>query len=130
MAVVTNLNTEPNSDFSMEEKDDAFCADRIHLGAEKDINLSSYLSIDSHAMFLVLMSCAIIVRVTGAEIEMGHWFDICHIILPSYSAELFGLFSQMQHHMHISCMLLPEYIYEIKPLIFGSSTSTTQTPHY
>jgi hypothetical protein len=79
VAVVTNLITEPNSDLSMEEKDDAFCADRIHLGAEKDINLSSYLSIDSHALFLVLMSCAIIVRMTGTEIEMGRWFGISHI---------------------------------------------------
>jgi hypothetical protein len=70
----------------MEKKDDVFCADRIHLVAEKDINLSSYLCIDSHAMFLVLMSSAITGRVIGAEIEMDYWCGISHINSPSYTA--------------------------------------------
>ena len=42
-------------------------------------------------MFFVLMRCAIIVRVTGVGIEMDHWFDICHISFPSYTAELFEI---------------------------------------
>jgi len=79
VAVDTNLTTEANSESSMDEKEDAFCADRIHLFAEKDINLRSHLSIDSGAMFLVLMRCAIIVRVTGTGIEMDHRFYMCHI---------------------------------------------------
>jgi hypothetical protein len=90
VAADTNLTTEANSDSSMEEKEDAFRADIIHLFAEKDINLSSHLSIDSRAMLLVLM-CAIIVRVTGTGIEMDHQFDICHINFPSYTAELFEI---------------------------------------
>lgn len=85
MAVVTHLNIEPNSGFSMEEKD-VFCADRINLVAEKDINLSSYLSIDLHVMFLLLMSCAITGRVIGAETEMDCWCGISHISLPSDTA--------------------------------------------
>jgi hypothetical protein len=86
VAAGTNLTTEANS-----ENEDAFHADRFHLFAEKDINLSSHLSIDSCAMFLVLMRCALIVRVTGAGIEMDHRFDICHINFPSYTAELFEI---------------------------------------
>jgi hypothetical protein len=50
-----------------------------------------HLSVDSLAMFLVLMSFAIIVRVTGAGIEMDHWFDICRINFPSYTAKLFEI---------------------------------------
>jgi len=72
----------------MIKKEDTFCADRIHLFPEKDINLSSHLFTDSRAMFLVLMRRAIIVRVTGAGSEMDHQFDICHISFPSYTAEL------------------------------------------
>jgi hypothetical protein len=86
VATGTNLTTEANSDSSMVKKEDAFHADRIHLFAEKDINLSSHLSTDLHAMFFVLMRCAIIVRVTGAGIEMDDQFDICHISFPSYTA--------------------------------------------
>jgi hypothetical protein len=89
VAAGTNLTTEANSDSSMVKREDAFHADRIHLFAEKDINLSSHLSADSRAMFLVLMRCAIIVRVTGAGIEMDHQFNICHTSFPSYTAELF-----------------------------------------
>jgi len=42
-------------------------------------------------MFLALIRCAIIVRVTVAGIDMDHRFDICHIIFPSYTAELFEI---------------------------------------
>jgi len=91
VAADTNLTTKANSVSNMEEKEDAFRADRIHLFAEKDINLSSHLSIDSRAMLLVLMRCVIIVRVTGVGIEMDHQFDICHINFPSYTAELFEI---------------------------------------
>lgn len=83
MAAGTNLTTEA--------KEDAFHADRIHLFAEKDVNLSSHMSIDSHAIFLALIRCAIIVRVIGAGIDMDHRFDICHINFPSYTAELFEI---------------------------------------
>jgi hypothetical protein len=91
VAAGTNFTTEANADYSMEEMEDAFRADRIHLFAEKDINLSCHLSIDSRARFLVLMRCAIIVRVTGVGIEMGHRFDVCYINFPSYMAELFDI---------------------------------------
>lgn len=67
MTADTNLTTEANSDSSMEEKEVAFHADIIHLFAEKDINLSFHLSIDSFVMLLVLMRCAIIVRVTDGN---------------------------------------------------------------
>jgi hypothetical protein len=101
VAAGTNLTTEANSDSSMVKKEDTFHADKIHLFAEKDINLSSHLSTDSHAMFLVLMKRAIIVRVTGARIEMDHQFDICHISFPSYTAELFEIiFSNAASHAY------------------------------
>jgi hypothetical protein len=101
VAAGTNLTTEANSHSSMVKKEDAFRADRIHLFAEKDINLISHLSSDSRAMFLMLMRCAVIVRVTGAGIEMDHQFDICHISFPSYTAELFEIiFSNAASHAY------------------------------
>jgi hypothetical protein len=48
------LNTEADSDSSIEEEDDAFHKDWIRLGAEKDVDFSSYVSVDSE-----LVTCGV-----------------------------------------------------------------------
>ena len=55
-------------------------------------------------MFLALIRCAIIVRVTVAGIDMDHRFDICRINFPSYTVELFEIIlSNAASHAYKLC---------------------------
>jgi hypothetical protein len=66
----------------IEEGHDAFHEDWIWLGAEKGVDLnSSYVSVDSAlAMYgvLVLVSCAMIVRMAGSVKGMGMNMSLDH----------------------------------------------------